>query len=133
MGKFKCRITRIVGTALLPAAQEYGMLLGRYFPGETPSFVGFEAFVNAKVLVQALRRTGIEVTREKSIEAIEDMDFYSPGIGSNINFEKLDHQGLHDVYVTAVRNGKLTLVTDWSELDQTGAGPAAGPKSAGRP
>jgi len=122
-------------TALLPAAQEYGILLERYFPGETPGFVGFEGFVNAKVLVQALRQTGREVTREKYIEAIEEMDFYSPGIGSNINFGKLDHQGLHDVYLTAVRNGRLALVTDWSELDRTNAGPAVGQrcKPAARP
>ncbi len=113
-------------TALLPAAQEYSVLLERYFPGETPSFAGFEAFVNAKVLVQALWRTGREVTREKYIEAIEQMDFYSPGIGSNINFGKLDHQGLHDVYLTAVRNGRLALVKDWSEIDKTNARPAAG-------
>jgi hypothetical protein len=113
-------------TALLPAAQEYSVLLERYFPGETPSFAGFEAFVNAKVLVQALWRTGREVTREKYIEAIEQMDFYSPGIGSNINFGKLDHQGLHDVYLTAVRNGRLALVKDWSEIDKTNARPGAG-------
>jgi ABC-type branched-subunit amino acid transport system substrate-binding protein len=113
-------------TALLPAAQEYSVLLERYFPGETPSFVGFEGFVNAKVLVQALWRTGREVTREKYIEAIEGMDFYSPGIGSNINFGKLDHQGLHDVYLTAVRNGRIVLVTDWAQLDKTNAAPAAG-------
>ena len=122
-------------TALLPAAQEYNILLARYFPDETPSFVGFEAFVNAKVLVQALRRTGHEVTREKYIEAIEDTDFYSPGIGSNINFGKFDHQGLHDVYLTAVRNGKLALVKDWSDLDRMYTAPAAaqGSKPAGRP
>ncbi len=113
-------------SALLPAAQEYRILLKRYFPEETPSFAGFEGFVNAKVLVQALRRMGREVTREKYIEAIEDMDFYSPGIGAGISFGKHDHQGMQDVYLTAVRNGKLTLVTDWSELDQTSASPAAG-------
>ncbi|SPJ14229.1 Extracellular ligand-binding receptor (fragment) [Syntrophobacter sp. SbD2] len=112
-------------TALLPAAQEYSLLLERYFPGETPSFVGFEGFVNAKVLVQALWRTGREITREKYIEAIEQMDLYSPGIGANINFGNLDHQGLHDVYLTAVRNGRLALVKDWSEIDKTNARPAA--------
>ena len=122
-------------TTMLPAAQEYSMLLKRYFPEETPSFVGFEGFVNAKVLVQALRRTGRGITREKYIEAIEQMDFYSPGIGSDINFGKNDHQGLHEVYLTSVRNGKLALVTDWPELEQTSACPAAGRrgKPAARP
>ena len=122
-------------TVLLPAAQEYTVLLKRYFPGETPGFVGFEAFVNAKVLVEALWRTGRDVTREKYIETIEGMDFYSPGIGADISFGKLDHQGLREVYLTAVQNGRIVLVTDWAQLDKTTAGPAAGQgrKPAARP
>jgi branched-chain amino acid transport system substrate-binding protein len=102
-------------TALLPAAEEYNTLLTRYFPEDKPNFVSFEGFVNAKVLVQALRRVGREATREKLISELEQMEFYSPGIGANINFSKNDHQGLHQVYITAVKNGKLVLVTDWLE------------------
>ena len=111
-------------TALLPAAEEYTRLLARYFPQDTPNFVGFEGFVNAKVVVQALRRLGREVTREKFIEAIEHMEFYSPGIGANINFTEKDHQGLDQVYLTRVRNGRLVLFTDWSEVQShRAAGP----------
>ncbi len=79
--------------------------------------MGFEGFVNAKVLVQALRRVGREVDREKLIEAFEQMDFYSPGIGANINFSKEDHQGLDQVYPTLVKSGKLILINDWAEVD----------------
>jgi len=117
-------------TALLPAAEEYARLLARYFPQDTPNFVGFEGFVNAKVLVQALRRIGREVTREKFIEAIEHMEFYSPGIGANINFTEKDHQGLDQVYLTRVRNGRLVLFTDWSEVRSHRAG-AKGPPPDG--
>jgi branched-chain amino acid transport system substrate-binding protein len=113
-------------TALLPAAEEYTSLLRHYFPDDQPNFVGFEGFVNAKVLVQALRRVGREVDRERLIEAFEQMDFYSPGIGANINFSKDDHQGLDQVYPTQVRSGKLVLINDWAEVDpcrsQTGHG-----------
>jgi ABC-type branched-subunit amino acid transport system substrate-binding protein len=103
-------------TTLIPAAEEYKTLLGRYFPGDQPNFVGFEGFVNAKVLVQALRRTGRDLTRERLIEAFEQMDFYSPGIGANINFGKDNHQGLDQVYPTLVKDGKLVLVNDWSQF-----------------
>jgi ABC-type branched-subunit amino acid transport system substrate-binding protein len=103
-------------TALLPAAEEYGELLKRYFPEDKPNFVSFEGFVNAKVLVQALRRVGREVSRERFIEAFEQMEFYSPGIGANINFSKNDHQGLDQVYFTLVKDGKLVLITDWSQV-----------------
>jgi branched-chain amino acid transport system substrate-binding protein len=103
-------------TALLPAAEEYAELLQRYFPEDSPNFVSFEGFVNAKVLVQALRRVGREVSRERFIAAFEQMEFYSPGIGANINFAKDDHQGLDQVYFTLVKDGKLVLVTEWSQI-----------------
>jgi branched-chain amino acid transport system substrate-binding protein len=103
-------------TALLPAADEYNTLLAHYFPEDKPNFVGFEGFVNAKVLVQALRRVGREITRDRFIEAFEQMDYYSPGIGTNMNFGKQDHQGLDQVYLTLVKDGKLALITDWSQV-----------------
>jgi branched-chain amino acid transport system substrate-binding protein len=106
-------------TALLPAAEEYNTLLARYFPEDRPNFVGFEGFVNAKVIVQALRRVGREITRERFIEAFEQMEFYSPGIGSNINFSREDHQGLDQVYLTLVKDGKMTLITDWSQVQSS--------------
>jgi hypothetical protein len=87
--------------------------------------------VNAKVVVQALRRLGREVTREKFIEAIEHMEFYSPGIGANINFSDKDHQGLDQVYLTGVRNGRLVLFTDWSQVRAPRAA-ATGPPADGR-
>ncbi len=104
-------------TALLPAAEEYNQLLARYFPSEKPNFVGFEGFVNAKVLVQALRRVGREITRDKFIDAVEQMEFYSPGIGANIYFSKENHQGFQMVYLTQIRGGKLVLITRWADAE----------------
>ena len=104
-------------TTLIPAAEEYQNLLARFFPGDRPNFVGFEAFVNAKVLVQALRRTGRDLTRERFIAACEAMEFYSPGIGANVNFGRDNHQGMDQVYVTMVKGGKLVLVDRWPEFN----------------
>jgi hypothetical protein len=59
---------------------------------------------------------GRELTRERFIEAFEQMDYYSPGIGADINFKKDNRQGLDQVYLTLVKDGKLVLVTDWSEV-----------------
>lgn len=103
-------------TTLLPAAEEYNKLLKRLFPDDKPNFVSFEGYVNAKVLVQALRRVGREVTRERFIEEVEQMEFYSPGIGANISFGKKNHQGLDRVYVTMVKDGKLVLLNEWSQV-----------------
>lgn len=99
--------------ALLPAADEYTRLLTQYYPHDLPNFVSFEGFINAKVLVEGLRRMGREVNRERLISVLEKMEEYSPGIGSNITFGPGRRQGLDMVYFTRIQGGKLRLVTDW--------------------
>lgn len=99
--------------ALLPAADEYTRLLNHYYPHDRPNFVSFEGFINAKVLVEGLRRMGREVNRERLITVLEKMEEYSPGIGSNITFGPGRRQGLDMVYFTRIQDAKLRLVTDW--------------------
>ena len=98
-------------TLLLPAAEEYTRLMARFFPDDEPNFVGFESYLNAKVMVEGLRRAGRDLKREKFIDALESIENFSLGIGNPLNFSSQDHQGLDKVYFTQVHEGKLVLVT----------------------
>ena len=98
---------------LLPAAKDYARLLKKYYPEDTPNFVGFEGFINAKILVEGLRRAGRDITREGFIDAVESLERYFVGIGSKVGFGAKDHQGLDQVYFTQIRDGQLVLVTLW--------------------
>lgn len=95
---------------LLPACGQYSRLLARYYPDDTPNFVSFEGFINAKVLIEALRRTGRDITREGFIKALESIKEHYVGIGSAISFGPRDHQGIDDVYFTEVRGRKIQLL-----------------------
>jgi len=107
-------ITQVVpppsATLLLPAAEEYSRLLGRFYPEDKPNYVGFEGFLNAKILVEGLRRAGPIPDREKFIDAIETIQNFSLGIGNPVTFGPQDHQGLDKVYFTQLHAGELTLV-----------------------
>ena len=103
-------------TAILPGADEYQRLLAHYFPGDKPNFVGFEGFINAMVLVEGLTRAGRDLTREKLIDAIEGIKQFSLGIANPLNYSPTDHQGLHRVYFTQVRDGRLTIITNWEQI-----------------
>ncbi|HDD35250.1 MAG TPA: hypothetical protein ENF30_00450 [Candidatus Desulfofervidus auxilii] len=95
----------------LPAVREYRRLLKLYFPKVKPSFIGLEGFLDAKLLVEALKRTGHNLTQEaliKSIESIHDLDL---GISEKVNFAPMNHQGLHKVYITQIKNGKVFTIT----------------------
>jgi ABC-type branched-subunit amino acid transport system substrate-binding protein len=95
---------------LLPATEQYSRLLGKYYPQDQPNFVSFEGFINARVLIEALRRAGRDITRESFIRALESIKEHYVGIGAVINFGPRDHQGIDDVYLTEVKNGQLQLL-----------------------
>ena len=95
---------------LLPAGDQYSRLLAKYYPQDKPNFVGFEGFINARILIEALRRTGRDISREGFIRALESIKEHYVGIGAVINFGPQDHQGMDDVYLTQVKDGQLQLI-----------------------
>jgi len=102
--------------ALLWGVVEYSDLLKKYYPDETPNTVGLEAYINAKVLVEGLRRAGRDLTRDRFIGAIESIRDYSAGIANTISFSPERHQALERVYFNKLEKGKFALITDWGKI-----------------
>ena len=112
--------------ASLPAVVEYRAMMDRHAPQvpealrdgeyapEPHSFRSFEGFVNAKVIVEALRRAGANPTRPSFRAALESLKNVDLGIGAPLTFGPERHQGLDSVYFTRVENGRWVPVTDWS-------------------
>ena len=110
----------------LPAVVEYRTLMDRHNPqvptalrdpqhaSEPLSFRSLEGFVNAKVIVEALRRSGANPTRAGLRQALESMKNFDLGIGATLNFAPERHQGLDNVYFTSVVNGRWAPVSDWA-------------------
>lgn len=98
------------------SAMDYVRLLARYYPGETPSFVGLEGYLNARILVEGLERAGPALTREGFIRAIESITDYPLGPGLTISFGPHDHQGLDRIYFTRLHNGRIEPLEDWKSL-----------------
>lgn len=91
-------------------AREYARLLKRYYPQDTPNFVGLEGYINARVLYEGLRRAGRNLTRQGFIRAIESIRDYDLGIDNSLSFSATDHQGLERVYFTRLENGRFVLM-----------------------
>jgi ABC-type branched-subunit amino acid transport system substrate-binding protein len=109
----------------LPGVREYRRLMDKNNPSiphalrdahyapRRYSFAGLEGFINAKVIVEALRRAGPQLSRHafrKGLESIHDLDL---GIGAPLTFGANAHQGLNNVYFTYVEKGQWVPVTDW--------------------
>jgi len=81
---------------------------------EQLSFRGLEGFVNARVIVEGLRRTGPNPTRTAFRQALESLKNFDLGIGAPLTFGPERHQGLDNVYFTRVVNGRWAPITDWA-------------------
>lgn len=68
-------------------------------------FVTLEGWLNAVVVVEALRRAGPSPSREDFIRAMESLHDWDPGLGVNLEFSPSSHQGLHRVWLTHTENG----------------------------
>ena len=98
------------------AAVQYVALLKHYFPTDTPSFVGLEGFLNARILVEGLQKAGRDLTREGLIDAIESIRDLKLGPGISITYGPDDRQGLDTIYFTRLENGRFVPFSDWVGL-----------------
>lgn len=110
----------------LPAAREYRELMERYNPAPPAelmpadyessrlSTVGFEGFLNAKLLVEVFRRLGPDLDNTRIAATVEGIKNLDLGIDRGISFDPYNHQGLNAVYFETVENDRLVPLTDWS-------------------
>jgi ABC-type branched-subunit amino acid transport system substrate-binding protein len=110
----------------LPGVAEYRALIDKHNPtlpeslrdrGYLPqrySFISLEGFVNAKVIVEALRRAGANPTRASLRQSLESLHSLDLGIGAPLSFGPERHQGLDSVYFTRVEGDHWVPVTDWT-------------------
>jgi ABC-type branched-subunit amino acid transport system substrate-binding protein len=101
-----------------PAVAEYLAALKKYYPNNQPSMVGLEGYLATKVFVEALKRTGKNLTREAFIDTVESIRDLDIQAGNTITFSKENHQGSQTVYPTVIRNGKFLMVHDWKLVRQ---------------
>jgi ABC-type branched-subunit amino acid transport system substrate-binding protein len=114
----------------LPAVREYRELMDRYDPvpprelAEADyerlrySYVSFEGFLNAKLLVEILERLGESPTRRRIRETVEGIHDLDLGIDTPVSFGPDKHQGLDTVYYTTVERDRFVPLADWKEWER---------------
>jgi branched-chain amino acid transport system substrate-binding protein len=109
----------------LPAVVEYRTLMQRHAPkapdvadlsGYTPlgyNFTGFEGFLNAKVIAEALRRMKGDLDPARLKDVVESIRDFDIGIDAPISFGPNRHQALQYVYFASVDRGRWVPGVDW--------------------
>ena len=94
-------------SALVPEAREFQTLMKEYQPEKVVSYASMESFIAAKILVEAIRRSGADPTRQKIWIQLDKMNSYDVG-GFKVSFSPQNHVGSKFVEVTVIgRDGKL--------------------------
>ncbi len=94
--------------ALLGAGADYQPL--RY------SFVSFEGYLCAKMLVEILRRSAPDYDQPNIRRAAESIHDFPLGLESPVSFSKQQHQGLHTVYFTRVQGDQFVPLSNWKAV-----------------
>jgi len=114
----------------LPGVVEYRALMDKFNPAvpaslkedkyspQHYSFISLEGYINAKVVVEALRRAGPNPTRLGFRQALESFKNFDLGIGAPLSFGPERHQGLDNVYFTRVEGERWVPIADWSSAVQ---------------
>ena len=109
----------------LPAVVEYRTLMERHAPKPPEmadlkgyptlgfNFTGFEGFLNAKVIVEALRRMKGNLDPARLKEVVESIRDFDIGIDVPISFGPNRHQALQSVYFASVENGRWVPAVNW--------------------
>lgn len=74
----------------------------KHISGDSAEFISLEGWLNATVVVEALRRAGPRASRTDFIHAMESLHGWDPGIGEKLAFSSTCHQGTHRVWLTRV-------------------------------
>jgi ABC-type branched-subunit amino acid transport system substrate-binding protein len=89
---------------IVPMVRDYQKLVGK---GGAYSYYGIEAYAMARIMVEALRKTGKEPTREKLVAALESTNTDLGGF--RIAFTNTNRQGSRFVEMTVVGPGGKVL------------------------
>jgi ABC-type branched-subunit amino acid transport system substrate-binding protein len=84
-----------------PIIRDYLRLIKKFDKNAKPSYYGIEAYVNAVVLIEAIKSAGREPTREKLVDALENMRDLNLG-GYQISFSAANHSGSKRVEITVL-------------------------------
>ena len=99
-----------------PGVAEYRRLMARYYPGHAVNRYSLYGYAFGNLLVEGLRRTGADLTRERFIDAMESIqDWTSGGIMPPVSFSKTNHHAQRAGFICELEDGRFRALGGWTE------------------
>jgi len=118
----------MMGVEVYPLPTEPGPFLDlyradmkKYFPNLALDTTNLYGYQKAALFVEALQRTGRNLTRESLLKSIESIKDWDPGWGLKYSYGGDNRRVMSRVgRLVVVKDGKWTKVSDWIELQEGG-------------
>lgn len=109
-----------VGTLDSAAMAKWGEIIKKYYPNESLTAFSFVGIGSAIATVEALKKAGRDLTREKFIAEMNKLRNFKTGIlAGGLTFTPEDHQGAKVSAIAGFVDGKPTLFKSWgTRLEQ---------------
>ena len=92
----------------ITVTKEFQQHMKETVPNLKPNYTSLEGYIAARVLVEGIKRAGANPTRERFVDALENMKSLDLG-GYEINYSRQDHSGARFVD-TGIVSSTGTLV-----------------------
>ena len=95
---------------------EANAMLKKYYPAATPDRFTVMGYAHARLIVQALRSVGHDLTRDGLVNALESGKTFEVGTMAPMIFTPTDHNGPSAVRILQWEGGKPIARSDWIQL-----------------
>ncbi len=99
----------------LPEIQKHRDIMKKYLNKDINTYTIW-GYINAKIVVEVLKRLGNNITTESFIRESEKLRNWDTGLGLKITFTPTSHDGSRMAYFSIVKGGKLEKFRDWMEI-----------------
>lgn len=104
-----------------PEMEKWKELLKKYYPRDDfDAFSGY-GIGGPLIVIEALKKVGRNLTREKLIEALEGFSNFSTDIypmAYPLSFSKTDHIGMKRDAISTIATGKVKIIYKWKEYEE---------------
>lgn len=97
------------------AVLDFKSSLAKYFPGEQPDYVSLESYLDAKILIEAVKRIiasqSTKIDGDQLADALEALGSFDMGLGTTMKLGPSEHQASHMVWGTQIdgSGGYITI------------------------
>lgn len=106
----------LVNSQVVPSPDDTRYPLVRDYRAHTPpeerGFIGLEGWLDAVVVVEALRRAGPDPSREAFVRGMESLTNWDAGLGLPLRLSPANHQAHHRVWLTRTEEGRWVPAGD---------------------